>query len=143
MTSSRGASTEEVGVDRARAALAQRIAKDVIECDPAILSLMVVDEIGRVLHVSRSARLSGSEHADEELVKILGTVAKVTMGAAGRAAQVMGGTEAIIGVFKKQKVLLVNLQEYNLLLALRLSRSASAEYVCDKIGELLAARGEA
>jgi hypothetical protein len=103
---------------------------------------MIVDEIGRVLHVSRSARLSGSEHADSELVKVLGTLAKMTIGAASRAAQVMGGTEAVIGVFKNQKVLLVNLQEYNLLLALRLSRSANAEYVSEKIRDLLATRGE-
>jgi hypothetical protein len=133
--------TEEE-VDPAQAALAQRVGKDLVDCDPSILSLIVVDELGRVLHVSRSARLAPSEHVEPELVRVFGTIAKTIVGAANNAAQVMGGTEAVVGIFKKQKVLLINLQEYNLLLALRLSRSANAEYVCDKIGDLLAARGE-
>jgi hypothetical protein len=132
----------EVGVDPAQAALAGRLAKDVVDCDTSILSLIVVDALGRVLHVSRSARLPESEHVDPGLVQMFGTIAKTIMGAANNATPVMGRTEAIVGVFKKQKVLLINLQEYNLLLALRLSRSANAEYVCDKIGDLLAARGE-
>lgn len=142
MMSSGGSKTEEK-VDSAEVAVARRIAKDLVDCDPSILSLIVVDSLGRVLHVSRSARLPDSEQVNPELVRVFGTLAKVIVGAANSAAQVMGGTEAIVGIFKKQKVLLINLQEYNLLLALRLSRSANAEYVCDKVGELLAARGEA
>jgi hypothetical protein len=132
----------EVGVDPAQVALAQRLSKDVVDCDTSILSLIVVDPLGRVLHVSRSARLPESERVEPELVRMFGTIAKTIIGAANNAAPVMGATEAIVGVFKKQKVLLVNLQEYNLLLALRLSRSANAEYVCDQLGELLSARGE-
>lgn len=114
-----------------------------VDCDPSILSLIVVDPLGRVLQVSRSARLPDSEQVNAELVRLFGSLARVIAGAASSAAQVMGGTEAVVGVFKKQKVLLINLQEYNLLLALRLSRSANAEYVCDKIRDLLATRGEA
>jgi len=132
----------EVGVDSAKVALAERLAKDLVDCDPSILSLIVVDALGRVLHVSRSARLPDSEQANPELVRAFGTIAKTIVGAANNAARVMGGTEAVVGIFKKQKVLLVNLPEYDLLLALRLSRSANAEYVCDKIGDLLATRGE-
>jgi len=142
MTSSKGSRTEGE-VDSSQVALAQRLAKDLVDCDPAILSLIVVDSLGRVLHVSRSSRLPDSEQVNPELVRTFGTLAKVVIGAANSAAQVMGRTEAIVGIFKNQKVLLVNLQEYNLLLALRLSRSANAEYVCDKIEELVAARGEA
>lgn len=141
MTSSRGARMEEV--DSAQVAVARRIAKDLVDCDPSILSLIVVDSLGRVLHVSRSARLPDAEQVNPELVTVFGTLAKVIVGAANSAAQVMGGTEAIVGIFKKQKVLLINLQEYNLLLALRLSRSANAEYVRDQIEKLLAAREEA
>jgi len=129
-------------VDPAQIALAQRIAKDLVDCDTSILSLIAVDPLGRVLHVSRSARLPDSEQVNPELVQRLGTVARLIVGAANNAAQVMGKTEAVVGIFKNQKVLLINLQEYNLLLALRLARSANAEYVCDKIGDLLAARGE-
>jgi hypothetical protein len=135
-------SITEVRVDPAQAALAQRLAKDLVDCDPSILSLMVVDDLGRVLHVSRSARLPDSEQVDPGLVRVFGTIAKTIVGAANNAAQVMGGTEAVVGIFKNQKVLLINLAEYNLLLALRLSRSANAEYVCDKVGDLLATRGE-
>ena len=142
MTPNGGLRTEEQ-VDSAQVAVARRLAKDLVDCDPSILSLIVVDSLGRVLQVSRSARLPDSEQVNPELVRTFGTLAKVIVGAANSAAQVMGGTEAIVGIFKKQKVLLINLQEYNLLLALRLSRSASAEYVRDKVEELLAARGEA
>ncbi len=142
MASSPRGSRTEVGADPIQVALARRLAKDVVDCDPSILSLIVVDSLGRVLHVSRSARLPESERVDPALVQVFGTIAKTIVGAANKAAQVMGATEAIVGIFKNQKVLLVNLQEYNLLLALRVSRSANAEYVCDKIGDLLAARGE-
>jgi hypothetical protein len=130
----------EEEVDSAQVAVAQRIAKDLVDSDPSILSLIVVDSLGRVLHVSRSARLPDAEQVNPELVTVFGTLAKVIVGAANSAAPVMGGTEAIVGIFKKQKVLLINLQEYNLLLALRLSRSANAEYVRDQIEKLLAAR---
>ena len=132
----------EVEVDPAQVALAGRLAKDLVDCDPAILSLIVVDSLGRVLQVGRSARLPESEQVSPELVRVFGTVSKLIVGAANNAAQVMGGTEAIVGIFKRQKALLVNLPEYNLLLALRLVRSANAEYVCDKIGDLLATRVE-
>jgi hypothetical protein len=136
---SRG-STIEVTVDPAQVALAERLAKDLVDCDPSILSLLVVDALGRVLHVSRSARLPDSEHVNPGLVRVFGTIAKTILGAADNAAQVMGGTEAVVGIFKRQKVLLVNLPEYDMLLAIRLTRSANAEYVCDKIGDLLATR---
>jgi len=132
----------EVRVDPAQEALAERLAKDLVDCDPSILSLMVVDALGRVLHVSRSARLPDSEQVNPGLVQAFGTIAKTIVGAANNAAQVMGGTEAVVGIYKNQKVLLINLPEYELLLALRLSRSANAEYVCDKVGDLLATRGE-
>jgi hypothetical protein len=137
----RGSRTE-VGIDPAQVTLAQRIAKDLVDCDPSILSLIVVDEVGRVLQVSRSARLAESERVDPELVRVFGTVAKMIVGAADKAAMMMGKTEAIVGVFKNQKVLLIDLQEYRLLLALRLTRSANAEYVCERIGDLLATKGE-
>jgi len=129
-------------VDPAQIAVAQRLGKDLIDCDSAILSLIVVDPLGRVLHVSRSARLPGSDQVSPELVQAFGTLAKVLVGAAEHAARVMGSTEAIVGIFKRQKVLLINLLEYNLLLALRLTRSANAEYISEKIGDLLATRGE-
>jgi hypothetical protein len=135
-------STAQMEVDPAQMALAGRLAKDLVDCDPSILSLIVVDSMGRVLQVGRSARLRESEQVSPELVRVFGTVSKLIVGAASNAAQVMGGTEAIVGIFKKQKALLINLPEYNLLLALRLARSANAEYVCDKIGDLLATRVE-
>jgi hypothetical protein len=141
MKQSQGPMTE-LGVDPVQVALAERLAKDLVDCDPSILSLLVVDDLGRVLHVSRSARLPHSEQVNPELVQVFGTIAKAILGAADNAAQVMGGTEAVVGIFKKQKVLLINLPEYDLLLALRLSRSANAEYVSEKIGDLLATRGE-
>ena len=132
----------EAEVDPSQVALAERLAKDLVDCDPAILSLMVVDTLGRVLHVSRSARLAESEQVSPELIRLFGTVSKLMVGAANSAAQIMGGTEAVVGIFKKQKVLLLNLPEYNLLLAIRLVRSSNAEYVRDIIGDLLATNAE-
>ena len=132
----------ELEVDPAKIALAQRIANDLIDCDSAILSMIVVDRLGRVLHTSRSSRLPASESVSPELVQIYGTIAMMMVGAAEKAVQIMGGTEAIVGIFKNQKVLLVNLMEYDVLLALRLTRSVNAEYVCEKIGDILGTRGE-
>ena len=139
----RGFAKAEIALDPVHVALAQRISKDIIDCDPSILSLIVVDDMGRVLHVARSARLLEDDRAGPEFVEVFGTFAKMMMGAASRVAQVMGGTEAVIGVFKNQKALLVNLQEYKLLVGLRLARSASAEYIRDKIVDLMAVTSDA
>ncbi|MDA4117785.1 MAG: hypothetical protein OK455_05520 [Thaumarchaeota archaeon] len=128
---------EGMEADSAQMVLAERIAKDVVECDPSILSLIVLDSLGRVLAVGRSSRLAESEQVSRELIPMFGTIVKVILGAANNAAQAMGGTEHIIGVFKRQKVLLINLPEYNLSLGLRLARSANAEYVYNKIKEIL------
>lgn len=135
--------TAEGGPDPAMVRLAERVAKDLVDCDSSILSLIAVDGVGRVLHVSRSSRLPSEERVDPQLVQVFGTIARVILGAANNAAQIMGGTEAVIGVYKRQKVLLVNLPAHEMLLAVRLVRSANAEYVCDKIGDLLAIRGQA
>lgn len=141
MTSGKGSRTE-AEVDPVKAATAGRLSRDLVDCDPSILSLIFVDEFGRLVHVARSARLDKVEYVSPELLPMFGALAKTIIAAASNAAQVMGRTEAVVGIFKNQKVLLVNLQEYGLVLAVRLSRSANAEYVCDKIGDLLAARGE-
>ena len=122
--------------------MAERLSKDLVDCDPSVLGLIFVDEWGRVVHVARSARLESQEYVSPELLPVFGAIAKTIVGAANNASKVMGRTEAIVGIFKHQKILLVNLDEYGLLLALRLSRSVNAEYVCDKIEELLGARGE-
>jgi len=128
-------------VDPVQTMLAQRLSNTVIDCAPAIRSLMVVDSFGRVLHVARSSRLPAGENASPEQVKVFGTIAKMIVGAANQANPIAGATEAVIGVFKNQKILLVNLQEYGVVMALRISRSASSEYVGEKIRGLLASTG--
>jgi hypothetical protein len=130
-------------VDPAKVVLAQKMSKHLIDCDPAILSFIVVDELGRVLHVARSTRLPIGEEVGAEQVKAFGTIAKIIIGSANQAAPMMGATELVIGVFKNQKVLLINLPEYGMLLGIRLARSASGEYVAERIRGLLATTGEA
>lgn len=139
MTKPRAEKAQEV--DPVQSMLAERLSRTVIDCDPAILSLMVVDSFGRVLHVARSSRLPANENASQEQVKVFGTIAKMIIGAANQANPIAGATEAVIGLFKNQKILLVNLQEYNVVMGLRLARSASSEYVCEKIRDLLASSG--
>jgi hypothetical protein len=135
-------SRTEAEVDPAKTALAKGLAEDLVDCNPSIMSLIVVDALGRVLYVSRSQRLPKSEHVDPELVRVFGTIAKTIVGAAANAAPVMGEMDAIVGIFKKQKVLLFNMQKHDMVVALRLSRSAYAEYVLDNIRDALATRGE-
>ena len=116
---------------------AKRLAKQVLECDPGILSLIALDEQGQVLAVERSVRLSKEELVNEEVIPKLGVVAKLIVGAASNAVEYMGGMQFIIGGFKHQTVLLINLQEYNLVLGIRLERSSSAEYIYNKIVGML------
>jgi hypothetical protein len=129
-------------LEPAKVLMAQRIAKDVVDCDSGILSLIIVDEMGRVLHVARSGRLPISEQVSAQSLPVFGAIAKMLVGAANNASPFMGTTEAVIGVFKNQKVLVLNLQQYNVTLGLRLSRSASAEYISEKVRDLLAAGAE-
>jgi len=131
--------TERVSeIDPVQGMIADRLARVVIDCDPAILSLLVVDSFGRVLKVARSSRLPAGEEASAEQVKAFGTVAKMIVGAANQASPLAGATEVVIGIFKHEKILLMNIQEYNVVMGLRLSRSASAEYVGERIRGLLA-----
>jgi len=118
--------------------LATRLANDIIDCDPSIPSLLILDNFGKILSVKRSSRLDKAAHASPELVEKFGTIVMLILGATRNAVELMGGLEFIIGAFKNQKVLLINLQEYDLSLALRLSRSANAGYVYNKIAEMLA-----
>jgi len=116
---------------------AKRLAKQVLDCDPTILSLMVLDKQGQVLAVERSPRLPEEEHVDAEVIPKLGVVAKLIIGAANNATEYMGRMQFLIGGFKHQTVLLINLQDYEMVLAMRLARSASAEYVYNKIANML------
>jgi hypothetical protein len=125
-------------IDVAQKTLGARLAKQVIDCDPSILSLIVLDKLGRVVCVERSTRLAKSDYLSDEMVPKFGVLAKLIIGAAGNATALMGRMEFIIGAFKNEKVLLVNLQEYEMALAMRIARSSNAEYVVNKISERLA-----
>ena len=85
----------------------------------------------------RSSRLPGEEHVDDDVIPKLGVVAKLIIGAAENAVEYMGRMQFLIGGFKRQTVLLINLQEYNMVLAIRLVRSSSSEYIYNKIASML------
>ena len=125
--------------DSKRTTVANKIARDVVGADPAILSMIVLDHRGssRVIAVARSANLPPESRASPALVERFGIAAMVVWGAAEGASQLMGRREFIIGAFKEQLVLLVDLREYEMLLAMRLNRSANAEHVYAKIASLL------
>lgn len=125
--------------DSKRTTVADKIARDVVGADPAILSMIVLDHRGssRVIAVARSANLPPESRASPALVERFGIAAMVVWGAAEGASQLMGRREFIIGAFKEQLVLLVDLREYEMLLAIRLNRSANAEHVYAKIASLL------
>ncbi|MGD0638855.1 MAG: hypothetical protein ABSA72_12530 [Nitrososphaerales archaeon] len=112
---------------------AARIASAIIDCDSSILSLLVVNQAGEVLAVGRSKRLAKDDYLDDGLVPKLGVLAKVIIGAADNEAGLFGDMEFLIGAFKKQKIVFIDLPEKKLTLALRMSRSVIAEYVCNKI----------
>ena len=63
---------EKVGVEDQ--VLAKRLAKQVLDCDPSILSMLVLDKQGQVLAVERSSRLAEEERIDEEVIPKLGVV---------------------------------------------------------------------
>jgi len=130
--------SQEVSASR-RVSIAEKIAGDVAKVDPKILSLLVLDrrESSRVLAVARSPSLPPESHASPELVQRFGIAAMVVWGAAEGAAKLMGKREFIVGAFKEQLVLLVDLPEYEMLLAVRLARSSNAEHVFVKIAALL------
>ncbi len=118
--------------------LAGKIAEVIIDCDTSVLSLLVVSREGKVLAIGRSKRLARADYLDDNLMPKLGVLAKVIMGAADNEADLMGDMEFLIGAFKNQKIVLIDLPEKGLALALRVSRSAIAEYVCNKIAKIVA-----
>jgi hypothetical protein len=126
-----------------RKVLAQRLAREVIGCDPSILSLLVVDtKQGRLLATANSNNLPKGEQVAPGVLEKLGTVAYLIWGAAGNATELTGGREFIIGAFKNQLILLVNLVGYEMFLVLRLIRSSNAAYVHTKIAALLDVSGQ-
>jgi hypothetical protein len=123
--------------------LAERLARDVIECDPSILSLLVVDtKKGRLLTAASSKDLPDTEQITPGVLERLGTVAYLIWGAAGNATELTGGREFIIGAFKSELILMVNLIGYDMFLVLRLIRSSNAEHVHTKIASLLDVSGQ-
>jgi hypothetical protein len=124
-------------IDQQRQSIAKHLAIQVLDCDPSILSLMVLDRLGQVLAVERSSRLPEEERVDEDVIPKLGVVAKLIVGAANNATEYMGRMQFLIGGFKHQTVLLINLQEYEVVVAMRLARSSSAEYIYNKIASVL------
>jgi hypothetical protein len=132
------ARSQEVSASR-RVSIAEKIAKDVVHADSTILSLLILDqgEGSRVLAVARSPSLPPSSRASPELVERFAIAATVVWGAAQGASELMGRREFIVGAFKDQLVLLVDLRGYEMLLAVRLVRSSNAEHVYAKIAALL------
>jgi hypothetical protein len=109
-----------------------------VECDPSVLSVFVLGKEGGVSSVARSSRLSKEAQADQQTLNHLGTLGTLILSAATKAEQIFGDTEFILGGFKNGKILLIRMSGYDAALAVRLTRSASAELVHDKISEILA-----
>lgn len=122
--------------------IAQKIARDVIGADASILSLLILDvrEGVKVLALARSPNLPPSEHASPEMVEKFAVAAVVVWGASRQAAELMGRREFVVGAFSEQLVLLADLTEYEMLLAVRLRRSSNAEHVHAKIASMLGLR---
>jgi hypothetical protein len=121
----------------AATALSVRFAHEIVKCDPAVLSLIVVGRTGEVLAVERSPRLDEPDYLGQETVKKLGLNARLMLEAAENASDVFGKTMFLVGAFKDNRVLLMNLPEYQVALALRLERSANVDYIHETIRDIL------
>jgi hypothetical protein len=120
--------------DPGRKATAAKIAKEAVSLDPSILSLLVLDSRGQVLAVERSNQLPESHQIGKDVTLKLGILAKVIWGAANSAtAPLLGPMDFMIGGFKNERILFINLQGQDMLLALRMTRSSNSEDVCNKI----------
>jgi len=118
--------------------LAARLAKDVIRCDPAVISLIVFTKTGEVVAVRNSPRLKETDYVDRETIKLLGIRASVVLSSANTVSEIMGKTESVIAAYKNFKVLLIGLTEYDLALGIQINRSANGESISTKIQDLLA-----
>jgi hypothetical protein len=118
--------------------LRDTVLRAMVECDPSVLSVYVLRREGGISSVVRSSRLPKEAQADEQTLQHLGTIGTVILGAATKAEGIFGGTEFILGAFKNGKILLVKLPTHDTALAVRLTQSASAEHVYEKITEILA-----
>jgi hypothetical protein len=120
-----------------RKELASRVAQAIVDCDPSILSLLVVDKEGQPLALGRSERLSEQDYFEDGLLPKMGVIAKVIMGAANQPSSTLGKVDFLIGVFGKEKIILYDVPEHKMLLVLRMSRAPKAEFVCKRIAEIL------
>jgi hypothetical protein len=116
-----------------RRAYASKIAKEVVSLDPPILSLLVLDSRGQVLAVERSNRLPESDRMGDDITPKLGIVAEVIWGAATNATALLGRMEFMIGGFKNERIVFIDLQSQDMFLAVRLTLVSNAVDVCDKI----------
>jgi len=101
--------------------------------DPSILSLLVLDSRGQVLAVERSNRLPESDRMGDDITPKLGIVAEVIWGAATNATALLGRMEFMIGGFKNERIVFIDLQSQDMFLAVRLTLVSNAVDVCDKI----------
>jgi hypothetical protein len=116
-----------------RKAAASIIAKEVVSLDPSILSLLLLDSRGQVLAVERSNRLPQSGYLGEDITSKLGIVAKVIWGTATNATAFLGQMDFMIGGFKNERIVFIDLQGQDMLLAFRMTNSSNAVDVCNKI----------
>ncbi|HVB95606.1 MAG TPA: hypothetical protein VND41_03275 [Nitrososphaerales archaeon] len=124
---------QPAGVIRTTAATAERIAKDILKGNKVIEILVIVNETGELLSSHESERLDEADREPDELLQKYAALTTLLLGAADVKDERLGGLELMVIVFKKTKVVLMRLPEYNVKLGMRVDRSASGEHLYRKI----------
>ncbi len=117
---------------------AESLAKKILAADPAILRVLVIDEQGgEVAHVDSEAYGKKDRLGMEEEKKVA-RLDSLAIGMFQQEEKVYGAMDFILLAFKESKVMLTYSQKHGVYLALRILRSANAEYLHTKIRPIVA-----
>jgi hypothetical protein len=111
----------------------RNLAKGIVNCDPAIIRLILLDENGEVLDAVRRSGSVEPESSDPIELDNIGALTSIAIGAARKAPIEVGELTYALFAFGDAKVLLMSLPSVKRLLALRVQRSSNSEYLYNRI----------
>ncbi len=116
---------------------AASLAEKLLATDPTILRVLVLDELGQEITHVYSGKYPEKARLGTEAEKRFGTIDTITLQMFEQAEKKYGTMDFILLAFKDAKVMLIQDKKHGLYLALRILRSANAEYLRIKLEPII------
>jgi|GEM_PF-819983 len=117
---------------------AASLAEKLLATDPTILRVLVLDKQGQEIAHVYSEAYPEKARLGTEAEKKFGNIDTLTLQMFEQAEKKYGTMNFILLAFRDAKVILIQNKKHGFYLALRILRSANAEYLCSKLEPIIA-----